>query len=90
MAPPTGLQERSAEVAVMLEAVRPVGSLQPPVVAVVNWALLKLLLPDEQLDRTLQSYEVEAANPLRLADVDVVPDTTLIQVEELVALYSTS
>ena len=55
-------------------------------VKVVNCALVYVLLPPEQFVLTLQSYNVADVNPLILTDVEVVPVTALIHVEDELGL----
>ena len=53
---------------------------------VVNCADAAVLEPDEQFVITLQSYNEEAARPVRLADVPVCAVEKLVQVPEAFSL----
>ena len=49
---------------------------------VVNWAVAAVLVPDEQLVVTLQSYKEDADKPVRFADVPVCAVEKLVQVDD--------
>ena len=49
---------------------------------VVNWAAAAVLVPDEQLVVTLQSYKDEALNPDKFAEVPAWAVEKIVQVED--------
>ena len=50
---------------------KPVAALHTAGALVVNWAAVAVVVPDGQVALTLQSYNEEAASPVRFAEVPV-------------------
>ena len=70
MAPLTALQLTVALFDVTVDD-KPVGALQAAGAVVVNCAVEGVVVPDGHVAVTLQSYNDDAVNPVRFADVPV-------------------
>ena len=57
---------------------------------VVNWACTKLLVLEEQLVLTCQSYDVFDARPDKFKEVELVAVAAVVQLVAEEALYSTA
>lgn len=70
----------------MEDVVNPVAALQTAGAEVVNCAVVAVVVPDGHVALTLQSYNDDAASPVRLAFVVVWAVEKLVQVDEELSL----